>query len=211
MIHSRRQVYSSRLNKEEHQLENSVVNVGAVAKLKLSAATFCLRRKGSYEAIARQLFWIVSSNLQKSAHWFTNWFVVCLALICSIWFTTMQNPLNFSKRLPIMFLLRIKSKQLFHTSQNHKWMSFWRWLDLIRRRSLRTLIFAKIVWMYFFGDHLSKYHEELWEVFKVVCTLSHGQSLTERVFSVIKEVIDHNMKEKSITSQCTVYDGIKQH
>ena len=65
--------------------------------------------------------------------------------------------------------------------------------------------------MYFFGDHLSKYHEELWEVFKVVCTLSHGQSLTERVFSVIKEVIDHNMKEKSITSQCTVYDGIKQH
>ena len=140
---------TSRLNKEEHQLENSVVNVGAGAKLKLIAATFCLRRKGSYEAIARQLFWIVSSSLQKSAHWFTDWFVVCVALICSIWFATMQNPLNFSKRLPIMFLLCIKSKQLFDTSQNHKWMSFWRWLDLIRRRSLRTLIFAKIVWMYF--------------------------------------------------------------
>ena len=47
---------TSRLNKEEHQLENSVVNVVAGAKLKLIAATFCLRRKGSYEAIARQLF-----------------------------------------------------------------------------------------------------------------------------------------------------------
>ena len=63
----------------------------------------------------------------------------------------------------------------------------------------------------FFGDHLPKRHEELWEVFKVVCMLSHGQSFRERGFSVNKEVIDHNMKEKSITSQCTVYDGIQQH
>ena len=63
----------------------------------------------------------------------------------------------------------------------------------------------------FFGDHLSKHHEKLWEVFKVVCTFSHGQSFTERGFSVNKEVIDHNMKEKSITSQRTVYDGIQQH
>ena len=63
----------------------------------------------------------------------------------------------------------------------------------------------------FFGDHLSKCHEELWEVFKVVCTLSHGQSFTERGFSVNKEVIDHNMKEKSITSQRTVHDDIQQH
>ena len=63
----------------------------------------------------------------------------------------------------------------------------------------------------FFGDHPSKCHEELWEVFKVECMLSHGQSFTERGSSVSKEVIDHNMKEKSITSQRTVYDGIQQH
>ena len=62
----------------------------------------------------------------------------------------------------------------------------------------------------FFGDHLSKRHEELWEAFKVLCTLSHGQGFTERGFSVNKEVIDHN-KEKSITSQRCVYDGIQQH
>ena len=34
---------------------------------------------------------------------------------------------------------------------------------------------------------------------------------TERGFSVNKEVIDHNMKEKWITSQPTVYDGIQEH
>ena len=49
------------------------------------------------------------------------------------------------------------------------------------------------------------------EVFKVVCILSHGQSFTERGFSVNKEVIDHCMKEKLITSQCTVYEDIQQH
>ena len=110
---------------------------------------FCLRRKGSFEAIARQLFWIFLSSLQKSAHWFADLFVVHVASIRSIWFATMQNHLNFSKHLLIMFLPCIKSKQVLQTSQNHKWMSFWRWLDLIRRRSLRSLISAKIVWMYF--------------------------------------------------------------
>ena len=39
----------------------------------------------------------------------------------------------------------------------------------------------------------------------------HGQSFTERGFSVSKEVIGHNMKEKSITSQRTVHDDIQQH
>ena len=63
----------------------------------------------------------------------------------------------------------------------------------------------------FYGDHLLKRPEELWEVFKDVCTLSHGQSFTERGFSVNKEVIDHNMKEKSINSHRNVYDGIQQN
>ena len=83
------------------------------------------------------------------------------------------------------------------------------WFD--QKEKFKNFDFRKDCLDVFFGDHLSKYHEELWEVFKVVCMLSHGQSFTGRVFSVIKEVIDHNMKEKSITSQCTVYDGIKQH
>ena len=47
--------------------------------------------------------------------------------------------------------------------------------------------------------------------FKTVCTLSPVKSFTERGFSVNKEMIDHSMKERPITSRCTVYDGIQQH
>ena len=63
---------ASWLNKKEHQLENGLVNVGAATKLKLSAAKFRLKRKGSFVEIARQLLLIFSSSLQKSAHWFTD-------------------------------------------------------------------------------------------------------------------------------------------
>ena len=38
-----------------------------------------------------------------------------------------------------------------------------------------------------------------------------GKVSQNRGFSVNKEVIDHNMKEKSITLQRTVYDGIQQN
>ena len=41
--------------------------------------------------------------------------------------------------------------------------------------------------------------------------LTHRQSFTEKGSSVNKEVIHHNMKEKLITSQCNVYDGIQQY
>ena len=45
---------------------------------------------------------------------------------------------------------------------------------------------------------------------KIVFILSHGQlySFTERGFSINSEVIDHNMQEKSLTSQRLVYDAI---
>ena len=39
--------------------------------------------------------------------------------------------------------------------------------------------------------------------------LSHGQSITEWGFSVNKEVLDDNMKEKSLISQRIVYGTIK--
>ena len=39
---------ASWLNKKEHQLENSLVNVGAATKLKLSAAKFSLEKKRKF-------------------------------------------------------------------------------------------------------------------------------------------------------------------
>ena len=51
-------------------------------------------------------------------------------------------------------------------------------------------------------------YKDVWTVCKTVFIFSHGQSFTERGFSVNKEVVDYNMEEKSLTSQRLVYDAI---
>ena len=50
--------------------------------------------------------------------------------------------------------------------------------------------------------------KELCTVCKVIFVLSHDQNFTERGFSINKEVVDDNMKEKSLISQRIVYDTI---
>ena len=52
-------------------------------------------------------------------------------------------------------------------------------------------------------------NKELYTVCKVLFASSHGQSFTERGFSVNKEVLDDNMQEKSLISQRIVYDTIQ--
>ena len=55
---------------------------------------------------------------------------------------------------------------------------------------------------YFLGS------KELWHVCKLIFVLSHGQSFIERGYSVNKQLMDTNMKEKSFLSQRIVYDKI---
>ena len=60
-------------------------------------------------------------------------------------------------------------------------------------------------------DFLGKYFSEkndLWRVCKAVFILSHGQSFVERGFSVNKELVDSNMKEKSLIAQRIIHDKI---
>ena len=52
-------------------------------------------------------------------------------------------------------------------------------------------------------------NKELCTVCKVIFVLSHRQSFTERGFSINKEVVDDNMKEKSLISQRITYDTIQ--
>ena len=47
----------------------------------------------------------------------------------------------------------------------------------------------------FLGKYISD-KKELWHICKLVFVLSHGQSYGERGFTVNKELIDTNMKEK---------------
>ena len=62
----------------------------------------------------------------------------------------------------------------------------------------------------FFGNLLlGKSHAELLSLCQIVFVLSHGQSFTERSFSINREVLDVNMQEKSLTSQKIVYDTLQ--
>ena len=54
-----------------------------------------------------------------------------------------------------------------------------------------------------------KSHAYLLVVIKIICIISHGQSLTERGFSVNKEVNDCNMLEESLICQRVVYDALQ--
>lgn len=61
----------------------------------------------------------------------------------------------------------------------------------------------------FLMDLLSeKSHAELSVVIKIICIISHGQSFTERGFSINKEINDCNMLEESLICQRIVYDAL---
>ena len=51
---------------------------------------------------------------------------------------------------------------------------------------------------------------ELWNLFKMMFTLSHGQAATERGFSINKEVLDTNMSEKTIVAQRMICDSVNK-
>ena len=52
--------------------------------------------------------------------------------------------------------------------------------------------------------------KELWSILKLIFILKHGQTFTERGFSVNKKIADVNMQEDALISQRLVYGHLKQ-
>ena len=50
---------------------------------------------------------------------------------------------------------------------------------------------------------------KLWEIFKMLLILSHGQSCVERGFSDNKDILSNNMQDQTLISYRMAYDGIK--
>ena len=65
----------------------------------------------------------------------------------------------------------------------------------------------------FFGSfmHNNKEYTALWKVCSYIFVLSHGQSSTERGFSINKQLLVENLQEKSLVSQRIVYDHINSN
>ena len=49
----------------------------------------------------------------------------------------------------------------------------------------------------------------MWELVKLLLTLSHGQAQIERGFSTNKDILSTNMAEESVVAYRQVYDGIQ--
>ena len=52
-------------------------------------------------------------------------------------------------------------------------------------------------------------YSKLWEAFKMLLILSHGQSCVERGFSDNKDILSNNMQDETLISYRMAYDGIK--
>ena len=72
--------------------------------------------------------------------------------------------------------------------------------------------FLSLIWEKSVDEFLSAYagtcpeYKDIWSVCKLVFTLSHGQSFTERGFNISKVILDTNMQEEAVVSQRLVYD-----
>ena len=49
----------------------------------------------------------------------------------------------------------------------------------------------------------------MWEVFRIIFTLSHGQAAVKRGFSVNSELLVENLEEKSLVVSRFVYSSVK--
>ena len=54
----------------------------------------------------------------------------------------------------------------------------------------------------------SKY-QKLWDLFKCLLVLSHGQAGVERGFSINSEILEYNFKQKSVVALRNMYDHIQ--
>jgi len=61
-----------------------------------------------------------------------------------------------------------------------------------------------------FAEHLKESNfKKLWQLFKCLLVLSHGQAGVERGFSVNSEMMSTNFKEKTIVALRTIHDHIQ--
>lgn len=61
----------------------------------------------------------------------------------------------------------------------------------------------------FYFDFVGSYYSELWSVLKIVLILSHGNARVESGFSINKDMLLPNLKNKTLEAYRLVYDAVK--
>ena len=126
---------------------------------------------------------------------------------------TVNSPKECSKRFTILadrlFVLKKISASVADNSK-YQFDQFLKAAQYERKEEFLKFSFKKDRLDVFFAPFLAEYglYKNVWAIWKIIFILSHGQSFTERGFSIDRDVIDHSMQEKPLTSQRVVYDAI---
>ena len=197
------------ITKKENQLENGLVDIGAATKLKLNSVKVSAEKKRKFKGECKE---IIVNTLLK------------LAEKSPIIYSIVRNaksldPLNmvrhhnkssqeFKKLADSLHALKKITAKTADEAKS-QFDGFLKTAQFDERDKFLNFNFRKDRLDVFFGNVLSKSNESLWKVIKIICILSHGQSFTERGFSINKELNDCNMQAKSLVSQRIVYDAIQ--
>ena len=125
-----------------------------------------------------------------------------------------NSPKECSQRFTVLADRLFALKKIFTSVADNSKYQFHQFLKVPQyelKEKFLKFSFKKDRLDVFFASFLTENdsYNSVWAICKMVFILSHGQSFTERGFSINhRGVIDRNMQEKSLTLQRLVYDAV---
>ena len=197
------------MNKNNHLEHDALVDIGAATKVSLKSVQLSEEKKNKFTGQCRTMVLDIFVKLAENTPLYYA-VVFCASSLsprnmirvpqeCSQIFVVLADRLVAAKKTPASVADNAKYQfdeflKVAETQHEDEFLKFCFKVD-----QLYT----------FFGKFLGHdSYNDVWTICKTVFIFSHGQSFTEREFSVNKEVVDYNLEEKSLTSQRLVYDAI---
>ena len=188
------------LENKANDLENGLVDIGAATKLKLHDTKVRAETKRNFMGECKKLIISMLVKIMQFSIVFNALFLNPINMVrhpeeSSQMFTKLADRLFALQKIATSVADKSKNQyddllKTAHFEQKDKFLNFKMKSDRLDG---------------FFGNLLlGKSHAELLSVCQIVFVLSHGQSFTERGFSINREVLDVNMQEKSQKSQTSL-------
>ena len=196
------------VDKNNH-LENALIDVGAATKDKLDNVLVSLEKKKTFKGECKLMVLDILRKLQERSPLRYSIVRNCSSLVPkNMVLHREESTLRFRSLCDRLYAL----KKISSTADNGKnrFEEFINFIIFEHKQSFLVFDVNKDRLDRFFGVHLSgeDRYKDLRLICKLVFILSHGRSNIERGFSINKEVLGDNMKEKSIVSQRLVYDTL---
>ena len=198
------------LSNTEHHLENGLVDLGAATKKLLNDVMVSAEKKRKFQGQCKQM---VLDILLKLSERSPLRYTIVRSASCLSPANMINSPKECSQRFTILANRLFDLKKISASVADNSKYQFDQFLKVAQydqKEQFQKFSFKKDRLDIFFAQFLAENdsYNNLWTICKIIFILSHGQSFTERGFSINREVIDHNMQGESLTSQRLVYDSI---